>query len=75
MDAVRLPMEIEREFEEFLPEIGGDRERLAADEGRDQVFRRVQWTRSGTVTAPARSRRHGSHYLKDDKCRSFVWNV
>lgn len=57
-----------------MPEIGGDRKRLVADEGRDQVLRRVQWTRGGAAATPARCRRYGSHSQKRkmQKSRSNV---
>ncbi|KAM1304737.1 hypothetical protein TB2_021773 [Malus domestica] len=73
MNAVRLPLEIEREFEEFIPEIGGYRKRLVADEGSNKVLRRVKWARGEAASAaPARRRRHGSHF---NKCRKVVSNA
>lgn len=37
------PAKVERELEEFLPEIRGDRERFLPDEGSDQILSGVLW--------------------------------
>ena len=47
-NTVRGPVKVERELEEFVPEIGGDREGFLADEGPDQVLRRVLRPRAAT---------------------------
>ena len=59
VNTVRGPVKIERELEEFVPEIGGDREGFLGDEGSDEVLRRV-W-RTLAATAAARRWRHGPH--------------
>lgn len=75
LNAVRWPVETEREVEQFLPVIRGDRKRLVADEGCDQVLGRVQWTRGG-ATPPARSWRHRSHSARNvaSRGRRRVWS-
>ena len=56
VNTVRGPVKIESELEEFVPEIGGDREGFLGDEGSDEVPRRVSRT-----LAAARCRRHVPH--------------
>ena len=53
VDTVRGPVKIERELEEFVPEIGGDREGFLGDEGSDEVLRRV-WRTLAAIAAARR---------------------
>ena len=44
VNTVSGPVKVERELEEFVPEIRGDREGFLGDESSDQVLRRILWT-------------------------------
>lgn len=55
-DALMRPLERERELEQFVPEIRRNRVRFLADEGSDQILRRVPRPR-----ALPRRRRHRPH--------------
>lgn len=66
-NTMRWPLKVERELEEFLPEIGGNRERLLANEGSDQVLRSLLRPRAAALARRWRHRPHSqvvdSHWV------------